>query len=684
MRKDLITVPLDFRRGINDQAEEASLDECAEALNVWAPDGRLIARPGYIGLTQIAIDSASLSGSRFERFDTSASSYAAQPIDINGIAARISDPDGTITQEGDWLYLGASSPFGSCSITSLASSALSTDTRFVLQYWNGVKWKGLSATSADSSYDVSVKFLEGQSSTSDWLFFAEPKDWALTTVNSNERYWLRMMPLGVNPSYGGPKFLTSIASWVGSDVRGLFSIEFSSNTRTSVVYDDPFLATPGVKTVDSIVGFTRTDLGDLKTSGYLQQEPATIAVVPQFDEAFISYGYATSRVTADGNGEQAEATVEGNPELVGEGAPFDKNYIVQDTAWPRAKYTTFFKGLNWAANLEGRPFAIKWSAPAPYHKVWPGLSEEDLMEDDNSPITGLKALGEHMIVFKQDSIWQLVDAGIDGFGLQQFVPRRVVAGVGCVSNSSIVQVRGTLMFLAEDGVYAFDGTPNIRKLSDRIETTVRAIVPSKRTQCTAAKWKTRSLYMLAVPTQGDGTNDKILVYDYKNDAWWIWDDMDAQFWLNKEGAYDNEEIYFADSNGAIFQFNVGRTSHGKAITSSVTSHRIGYRDYKTLRLQDISGISTNQSKQVSVEVLRNDATSGTSTAMVFTDPNEKSWAQLDWTSGTGSWYPQRRRAERVGFRETADWYQLKLTHNTKEQVFKLTEIRPSFKQFGWR
>ena len=43
------------RKGINQNPEEAGIHEAADALNVWAPDGRIEQRPGYTGVSIFGI-----------------------------------------------------------------------------------------------------------------------------------------------------------------------------------------------------------------------------------------------------------------------------------------------------------------------------------------------------------------------------------------------------------------------------------------------------------------------------------------------------------------------------------------------------------------------------------------------------------------------------------------------------
>ena len=39
----------DFRGGINQEPENAQPNQLVDARNVWAPEGRLVQRPGYVG-----------------------------------------------------------------------------------------------------------------------------------------------------------------------------------------------------------------------------------------------------------------------------------------------------------------------------------------------------------------------------------------------------------------------------------------------------------------------------------------------------------------------------------------------------------------------------------------------------------------------------------------------------------
>ena len=54
-RKDYQHVLLKLNKGINQQADLAEPDQCADARNVWAPNGKVERRPGYLS-ARAAID----------------------------------------------------------------------------------------------------------------------------------------------------------------------------------------------------------------------------------------------------------------------------------------------------------------------------------------------------------------------------------------------------------------------------------------------------------------------------------------------------------------------------------------------------------------------------------------------------------------------------------------------------
>jgi hypothetical protein len=420
---------------------------------------------------------------------------------------------------------------------------------------------------------------------------------------------------------------------------------------------------------------------------YGKSEPASHTVVPQFGDLYVSYDQTVTAYNVYSYPTTAtlRATVEDALVLVGPGARYDPLVVQWRNAWPEAKYILFFGGEMWAANLRGSPYSVCWSAPVPAYKVWPILNEEVLMENDNSPITGLVGYQEHATVFKNDSIWKMVDAGLSEFSLQTYAPVRVVNGVGCVSNSSIVEVKNRLIFLAEDGVYVYEGTSQVEKISDRIDKYIKRITPGRRPFCTAVNWKSKSLYLLSVSLDGSDANNYVLVYDYKNDSWWVWNDIEAQLWLLDEDAADNERLYFADKYGRMYEMDSGLTSHGTAISSSVVTQRLGY-SHTSKRLRLVSLNSQNISRTATVEVSADDAPFGATTnqsaTFTYTDANEEEYGTAIYDDAL--YTSPRDKVVDEGFLASGRWFQVKVSHSTKNAKFAMNDLQVGLVPVGRR
>jgi len=261
--------------------------------------------------------------------------------------------------------------------------------------------------------------------------------------------------------------------------------------------------------------------------------------------------------------------------------------------------------------------------------------------------------------------------------VESYSPIKVVSGVGCVSQASIKHVRGNLLFLAEDGVYVFDGTPSVRKISDRIQDTIDSIVPSRRPLAVAAHWKTKNCYLLAAAVDGSDPNNMVMVYDYKNDAWWLWDSMEAQAWLEDEAASDDERLYFMNNRGHMFEVGADQADNRTAISSYILTQRIGMNDNirRTLRQVEVTGDNKCSALTVSARV-NDDVVNETSGSLSFTDSSEAQYGSA--VNGTDSFVQDRRRSRRIGFRKQGDYVQVKVAHSVKDETMEISSLDLGF------
>ena len=192
----------------------------------------------------------------------------------------------------------------------------------------------------------------------------------------------------------------------------------------------------------------------------------------------------------------------------------------------------------------------------------------------DGPITGIKSFGDKLVVFKNDSIGILA-----GYAPTDFTQiSRKVNGVGCVGGHTIVEARlggpdgkEVLVFLAHDGIYAFDGTPNVMKLSNSIErkfiggTAANRWNESRFANAVATFSNRYQWYILGISDSGDTTNAFQLILDLSRPFTTPDEKSAVPCWPNdgpatnaisiKRNSNNREDIYFAGSDGFVYLFD---------------------------------------------------------------------------------------------------------------------------------
>lgn len=745
---------LDCRGGVNLEPENIRDDQVLDARNVWCPHGKLEQRPGYVGIYSpfwTVLSSGDILTEWWfllKESPVGTFSDSTTPISVAGLADgerwyygfTIADESTYTAQEIADFFKGIRYFF--VARDGVVSVNTNANVRVKVEYWNGTHWEmletkeyqGNDQTSGPSAEAVPTSTLLGHATVTDlysMFSLVMPADMGKTTLTAisggtavdltasqegTPAYWLRFTVLendsGNGISNPGPSIAADDAlnlfatdgvdsSLTASNltIGGIFIVPFREHERTIVVGASDRLAVlngAGYSVLyENSKGLSHVDSLRFKSKSVdPSQSTASIAIVPQFREAFISYRGVTTRHTAEPAGTRSVtaapdeieyATVESNPALVGvlytdAGgnnvlADYHPDNLAQLDVWPQAKYIMYFSGFLWAANLKEDPTSIRWSAASPAHKVWPVESIEELSEQDASPITGLSSLGEHAVVFKQDSVWRMVNDSVDDIGLATFVPVKDWSGVGCVSNSSIARTPLGLIFLGEEGVYLYSGTSAINKISTPIDPLVEDINKSKRHNAVGVHWKDQNVYLLSVATGASDINNTVLVFDYLRGAWWIWDNMNVHYWIPKEGENDQEELYFADDRGRVFQFGLTNRDNGAAIEAYIKTNRFYHPEYETRTFRSIIVNGTNEVSSLDYELEVEDV-SVLSGSISFTDPAENLTDGSTITSDIvdDAPFPTQRRERRVDIRKTGQWATVKISNDNKNQKMSLSKV----------
>src|SRR3990167_4606303 len=285
---------------------------------------------------------------------------------------------------------------------------------------------------ANAGPSLTTPFMGANANTFIW---AVPKDWTLKTVDSTSAYWIRFELLEENISAG-----TEI------------DVDNATTAKKSFTYASSFFVAqfPGTKRyIQSIAGgkvlqstasILCSDVVSITSQSiltYTAAELATFAVIPQFGEVYIAQNnFITVSKAQPTSTDLTETFVETDPVWVGTvqsvKSTYHPDFVPQAAEFPYANYIEFFDGQLFVAGILGAPYRIQWSAPQPAYKVWPLESYEEIMENDNSPITGMRAFGEHLAVFKQDSIFRMLHTGQSSAqgDLNTYAPTKMAPGSG--------------------------------------------------------------------------------------------------------------------------------------------------------------------------------------------------------------------------------------------------------------
>lgn len=718
-----------FSGGINLDPEFARRDQVADARNVWAPDGRLVQRPGYKSVGRlgeyVSTYTISGAGNRYLLTETGGT-FTDHSAAVTAI----------ITGVNSWLLGAASLPFSATDppveqaaflgayFACTAQNAAAV--RAYVTYWNGSMWKRLDAVECSSTnlFTGTEYFpaAEKHCATADCAFlFTMPSDWAATTLAGKTGYFLRIFPLN-DTSFGSltaGTTVTRLTTWLWADTSVADSRwKLSSVTRLQGVSAKRYFHAISSSFYFASATDTYADAcfthHDIRRRG-LQQlltrvaddgggslvDPrltsVTQAVIPEFDLAYVAFEGKLVEVKLSDGSMTFPPPVNTTPELVGTiGAiksPYHPDYVPQLATFPKASLITYFKGVLWVVEPDN-PFTIRWSAPAidGAYNIWPEDAFETIAEEDNSPITAIAALHENLIVFKRDSIWMMAYTGLNDLELPTFTPLKVVSGVGCVAPGSVQQVRGRLIFLAESGVYAFNGTPDIQKLSYAIDQQIAEINGGAYAQVSSVNWSTQGVYILSAPLKGDaGVNrDNVLVappenqfcfvYDYETTqpdevgrpvgSWWFWDNFPARHFILDENGDDKQVLYIVGSFGRVYQV-IGDTDHGGTIDSYFTTHRMRDRSRANIQAREVRITADQDVNALTVTLITEDE-DGTARSMSFSHDDEAKFGTALY--GTDSYVKIRRRERRLDCNTQGKWFQVKVENPTKAVPMRIERL----------
>ena len=202
------------------------------------------------------------------------------------------------------------------------------------------------------------------------------------------------------------------------------------------------------------------------------------------------------------------------------------------------------------------------------------ITDTDFIEvakDDGTQIQGIKKLGDRLVIFKDRSIYNASFTGDADIPFVFFGGGKSNSTVGCVAPYSIQEVENGLVFLSYDGLYYYDGF-NSYKISNKITTTFGDMNDTRFSDTKSMVQKSKNKYWLSV-TYGSGTtNDRVIVWDYFNNAFSVYKGIKAASMATFYVSGIDERPYFADYNGYVYRGDNGSDDYPLNVQTAIDAY----------------------------------------------------------------------------------------------------------------
>lgn len=205
----------------------------------------------------------------------------------------------------------------------------------------------------------------------------------------------------------------------------------------------------------------------------------------------------------------------------------------------------------------------------------------DVAKDDGEEITRIKVLADRLVIYKTRSIYNLFYTGDSDVPFILQGGGKSNSSVGCVAPFSVQEVNNGHVFMSYDGFYYYDGN-NSYKLSDKISRTINGYNSNQFPNAVSLVQKDKNRYWCALASGGSSTNDVILVWDYFNNAWSIYDGMACSSMATVYVNGIEERPYFGDYAGFVYRADDASTVNDIPLGVSTAIDAYYYTNWRPL------------------------------------------------------------------------------------------------------
>jgi hypothetical protein len=370
------------------------------------------------------------------------------------------------------------------------------------------------------------------------------------------------------------------------------------------------------------------------------------------------------------------------------------------TGGPIAKYMIRHDNRLVIAGVSGNPsrvmFTGKGGNSEKFH--WSqGGGYIDIDKNSGDDITGLGVFEESIIVFKENSVWemQITNIELGDYTLAYPVAIPITHSHGCISGKTIQAVENDVFYLSRDGVYTLGYEESILNAlrTNEISVKIRDFVQSMSyadLQAASSSYIDKK-YTLSFPSV-----KKTMIYDRERVAWTGPANTPYQInnWYTYKESDGTEQWLAGTDDGFVVEFDSNyKNDRGTAFTTELKTKKEDYGSWGSFKnIDDLMMLFRDISGTVNVEIIvetRDGSTNIAKNFSISTSSTDSGWGSSQW--GDNQWADSDEAASasditeyvrRVIMRETVRSIQLRLTTSMSTDDYELLGISVNAKAMG--
>lgn len=209
------------------------------------------------------------------------------------------------------------------------------------------------------------------------------------------------------------------------------------------------------------------------------------------------------------------------------------------------KYIEVNQNIMLASGFSSAP-SDAWVSEVGLPETYLPTSGFQVRTNDGDKVFATRKFNNYWVIMKEKSFHKLLGNSADTYDLVEISDQ-----YGCLSNSSVVQVKQSLFWLDRKGILEYNGAS-----FDIISSSVEGIF--RRMNISAAKEKAvavhhlyRSQIWFGIPIDGSTTNNFTVVYDYSVGAWTFFDGFSPGAFTFAKGSLTRPTVWRGDYSGLV-------------------------------------------------------------------------------------------------------------------------------------